>query len=85
VKRETGYVEEEEAVEEFEGFTYGDRVRVIEDAENEGIFSGDVGYVLPCKVGAVEYGTNRVMLAFLPDGMDSPSEVRPDQVEAVYD
>lgn len=86
VKAATGYDDaDEEAVLEAEGFTYGDRVRVVEDNEEEGVFAGDEGFVLPCKVGAAAYGNERVMLAFLIDGFDSPVEVTPDSIEQIDD
>lgn len=82
VTNATGYVEEEEAVFEHDGWNYGDRARMTEDNDDEGVFSGDEGWLVPCKVGAVEYGSTRTVLYFLADGMSSPIEVQPDQIEA---
>lgn len=85
VKERTGFDEEEpaRAVLEHEGFTWGDRVRVIEDDEDNGLFEGDEGFVIIGNVGSAEYRNERVMLAFLGDGFTDPNQCTADQIEAV--
>lgn len=78
----TGYVEEEQAVFEYEGWNYGERVRVTVDNDEEGVFSGDEGYLVPCKLGSVEHRSARTALYMLVTGMSSPVEVKPDEIEA---
>jgi hypothetical protein len=71
------------AVREHEGFTYGDRVRVLDDVEEEGVFADDEGVLVIERVGAAEYQNERVMLGLIPDGMDGAVEVTSDNIEQV--
>lgn len=74
----------ERKVETHEGWTYGERVRVVQDDENEGLFEGTEGNLLIEKLGAAEYGNVRVGVFFVEDGMDGPVEVRDyDYIEGV--
>lgn len=68
------------AVHELDGFQFGERVRVIEDDEDNGIFAGDEGDLILEEVGAVEYGSQRVMACIVQDGM-GPMEISTDNIE----
>lgn len=72
----------ERAVLEHDGWRFGERVRVVEDDEDEGVCSGDVGFVLLNEVGAAQYRNVRVSVSILPDGMDAASEVDPSNLES---
>lgn len=71
----------ERPVEEFEGWTFGERVRVVEDDEDNGLFEGDEGTLVPEEVGAPEYGNVQVKLYLLIDDTDCPIGVTADQIE----
>lgn len=49
---------------------------VIEDDEDEGLYSGDEGELTACVVGAPEYGNERVAFAFKVEGFSEGVEVR---------
>ena len=71
----------ERAVKEVDGFTFGERVRVLEDDEEEGVFEGDEGVVLIEKVGAAKYGNERAAVFLKCDGRD-PVEITMLEVES---
>lgn len=76
LKAKTGFDDLDEAVEEHEGWHYGERVRVVDDVDEEtGPWAGDEGYVVINKLGAARYGNERVAIHFLADGTDAPEEV----------
>jgi hypothetical protein len=83
IEQETGYVEDEpaRAVEEHEGWHYGERVRIVEDDDDEGLFADDTGYLILSEVGARKYGNLHTKPYFLPDGMDTPLPVSLDNIE----
>lgn len=62
----------ERPVEKHEGWSFGERVRAIEDDERDGVFAGDEGYLVLQEVGSTEYDSVRVDVAILLDGTDSP-------------
>jgi hypothetical protein len=74
-------VEIDRPVEEFEGFAFGDEVRVIEDDEEQGAYAGDEGIAMPEEVGSVEHGNLQVKMYVLVEGYDSTVEVDPDNLE----
>jgi hypothetical protein len=84
VQQATGYADEdaERAVPEYNGWQYGERVRIIEDDEREGLFAGDEGFIVIGEVGAPEYGNVRTAIHIIPDGMDGPCEVAYDNIES---
>lgn len=83
LKQDIGFVDEEadRAVDTFEGFTYGERVRVLGDEDSEGLCAGDEGHIVISTVGGAEYRNERVAIAIIVDGMDAPLEVQPDNIE----
>lgn len=70
-------------VKECEGWTIGERVRVLEDDENEGLYSGDEGVIIPEEVGAIEYGNLRTRLYMVIDGQDAMLAIDGFNIEAV--
>lgn len=83
IRKATGYVEDEpsRAVEEHEGWHYGERVRIMEDDDAEGLYEGDAGYLIFSEVGARAHGNLHIKPYFLMDGYDSPSPVSLDNIE----
>lgn len=73
---------EDRLVLSYEGFTFGDRVRVIDDDEENGLYADEEGYAVISKAGAAEYRNVRTVLAVLVDGTDCPMEAHPDNLEA---
>lgn len=70
-------------VAEYEGWHFGERVRVIEDDEEAGAFEGDEGWLTLEMVGAPEHGNERVSAGFLGEGMADPIEISLDSIEAM--
>lgn len=68
-------------VAEHDGWHFGERVRIIDDDDDKGVFAGDEGHVVIEKVGAPEYGNVRTCVAVLVDGTDAPTEVGLDNIE----
>lgn len=68
-------------VESYDGWSFGERVRAIEDDERDGISAGDEGYLVLQEVGAVEYGNVRTDTAILIDGYDDPCSTDLDNIE----
>lgn len=62
---------------------YGDRVRAIEDDDEEQFWSGDEGYIVIEEVGAPEHNNVRTVCYFLVDNTDCPVNFHPDAVEDV--
>lgn len=81
VKEKTGY-EPDRPVDNAYDLNFGERVRVIEDDEDNGVYSGDEGYVILETVGSAEYHNERTWLGLLIDGYDSPVDVEPDNIES---
>lgn len=71
----------ERAMPEHAGFSFGDRVRVLEDDEDRGLFEGAEGVLIIEQVGAPEYNNVRTALYFVEDGMESGNEVHADDIE----
>ena len=69
-------------VAEYEGWKTGDKIRVLEDDEEEGVWEGNEGTLELEIVGSPDYGNERVSFAIVQDGVD-PLEVQPDNIEAV--
>ena len=63
------------------GFIFGQRVRVLEDDEDNGIFAGDEGWLVIEEVGAAEYHNIRTVLGFLADGLDCANTIASDNLE----
>ncbi|MGH2897173.1 MAG: hypothetical protein ACRDMZ_00750 [Solirubrobacteraceae bacterium] len=76
-------VEVERPVAECGGWHFGERVRVIDDDEESGMFAGDEGWLVLETVGAAEHGNERVCFGVLADGFADPVEVQPDNIESV--
>lgn len=52
--------DDDQSVQEIEGFKRGHRVYAVEDSEEHGYFSGDEGYVIAIeKLGAEQYNNVR--------------------------
>lgn len=71
----------ERPVERYEGYSFGERVRVVEDDDRDGLFAGDEGYLVLQEVGAAEYGNVRTDVGILMDGYDSPQSTDIDNIE----
>jgi hypothetical protein len=69
-------------VESYDGWSFGERVRVIEDDDREGLCAGDEGYLVLQTVGAAQYGNVRTDVGVLMDGYDSPLSTDLDNLEA---
>jgi hypothetical protein len=82
VREATGY-EPDRPVLRHDDWSYGDRVRAIADDEDNGVFSGDEGYLILEMVGAPEYHNERVSLGLLAEGFSDPVDVDPDNIEPV--
>lgn len=82
VEKATGFAADR-PVAELHGWHYGERVRILEDDDEHGIFAGDEGWLIFEEVGAVEYHNLRVSAGFVPDGQDSGDEVSLDNLESV--
>lgn len=70
-------------VKDAHGWSFGERVRVIEDDENAGVFENDEGWIVLESVGAAEYGNVRTAFMILLDGSDCPIEIPFDIIEGV--
>lgn len=71
-----------EAVEQYDGWSFGERVRAIEDDDREGLYSGDEGYLVLQRVGAAQYGNVRTDVAIVVDGQDVPLSTDLDNIES---
>jgi hypothetical protein len=69
------------AVEEHQGFTFGQRVRVLEDDDDNGIWEGAEGVLIIEQVGSETHGSLRTGLFLLEEGMAEPNEVQADNIE----
>lgn len=76
---------DEKCVASMEDFTFGDRVHVLEDDEDNGISEGEEGILLFFRVGAAQYGNVHTAAYILLDGTDTPTPVDLGNVEAVGD
>lgn len=54
---------------------YIGRFEIIEDDEDNGLYSGDEGDLTATVVGAAEYQNERVAFSFTPDGYDTGTDV----------
>lgn len=72
----------ERKVEEYEGIYFGQKARVLEDDEENGVFEGDEGRIIIEKLGAAEYGNLRTAMFIIIDGM-GPVEVEPENLELI--
>lgn len=72
------------AVDEMDGWHFGESVRIIEDAEQpDTVFAGDEGDLILEQVGAAEYGNVRTAAFFVQPGVMDPVEVTLDNIETV--
>lgn len=71
----------ESPVERFDGWSFGERVRAVEDDDREGVCAGDEGYLVLQRVGSAEYGNVRTDTSILIDGQDSPLSTDLDNIE----
>lgn len=70
-------------VRDYDGWTFGDRVRVLEDDDEAGLSEGEEGVLVLEKVGAPEFNSERVAVSILIDGESSTREVDPGIIEGV--
>jgi hypothetical protein len=70
-------------VAELNGWHYGERVRVIEDDDPNGVYADDEGYLVLEEVGSVELGNLRIAAGIVPDGQDCENDISLDNLEAV--
>lgn len=70
------------AVKDYEGFTFGERVRVLEDSEEDGVYAGDEGTVIIEKVGHAGGYNERTGVFLLIDGQIDPVEITALEVES---
>jgi hypothetical protein len=68
-------------IEELDGWKFGERVRVLDDDERNGVYEGDEGVLLISEVGAPEYGNVRKAFHILIDDQDCPMEIDPFNIE----
>lgn len=72
----------ERPVERYDGWSFGERVRVIEDDERDGLCAGDEGYLVLQEVGGAQYGNVRTDVGVLMDGYDTPLSTDLDNLES---
>lgn len=82
VENATGFTSDR-PVAELHGWHYGERVRAIEDDDDNGIFAGDEGYLIIEEVGSPQHNNVRISTGFIADGYDSDNEVSLNNIEAV--
>lgn len=82
LSKETG-ADFDRPAHDYAGWAFGTRVRITDDDEDHGIYSGDVGYLVPEWVGSEENGNLQVKLYFLADGFDSAWEISPTIFEQI--
>lgn len=71
-------------VAEYEGWKTGQKIRALEDDEDEGIYAGDEGTLLIEVVGSPEYGNERIAFSIKTEQMDA-AEVARANFEAAED
>jgi hypothetical protein len=71
------------AVKEYEGFTFGERVRVLEGDDDEGVYEGDEGTVIIETLGSAELGSARTAVFLVVDGLIDPVEITRLEVESI--
>jgi hypothetical protein len=71
------------AVKEHDGFTFGERVRVLEGDDDEGVYEGDEGTVIIEALGLAELGSARTAVFLVVDGLIDPVEITGLEVEPV--
>lgn len=84
IKRATGVTDDEmfeRPVLEHDGYSFGERIRIVADDEQRGLYGGDMGYLILGEVGAPQYGNVRTAMHILIDEYDSLEEVTPDDIE----
>lgn len=83
VARVSGFMEVGHPIKELDGWKFGERVRVLEDDGDEGIFAGDEGVLVLEIVGSEEFHNERICASFITDGCDGGGEVDLGNIEAV--
>jgi hypothetical protein len=64
------------AVAEKDGWHFGEKVQIIEDAEQpDTVYEGDEGFLILETVGAPEFGNERVAAFIVQPGLVDPVEV----------
>lgn len=67
--------ERDRAVKEHDGFVFGERIRVLEDDEDQGLYADDEGVLIIEKVGHPGGHNERTAVYLIVDGTDSPVEI----------
>jgi hypothetical protein len=77
--------DEERIVEEHEGYHHGERVSLLRDFEDYGLFEGEEGTLHICEVGSEEYGNKHVAMFFKSEDADETSGLKLDPMMAGED
>lgn len=70
------------AVKKYDDFTFGERVRLLEDNEEEGVFAGEEGRVIIEQLGSEEHGSLRTAVFLVAEGFVDPVEITGLEVES---
>jgi ATP-dependent exoDNAse (exonuclease V) alpha subunit len=64
-----------------DGWKFGDRISVVANDEQRGLYPGDEGMCVLETVGSEQHGNERLCLSILVDGEDCTREVRTGDID----